>query len=55
MSSAELRALQFQLAVDAGAALLVLLVATGLGIYKPRGLTSYGRRRQREERATSPA
>jgi hypothetical protein len=31
-------------------ALLVLLVATVLAIYKPRGLTPYGRRRQREQR-----
>lgn len=31
-------------------ALLVLLVATVLAIYKPRGLTPYGRRTQRDER-----
>jgi hypothetical protein len=31
-------------------ALAVLLVATVLGIYKPRGLTPYGRRKQREQR-----
>jgi hypothetical protein len=30
--------------VDAAAALVVLLVATVLSIYKPRGLTRYGRR-----------
>lgn len=34
-------------------ALLVLLVATVLAIYKPRGLTSYGRRKQREQRKVS--
>lgn len=31
-------------------ALLVLLVATVLAVYKPRGLTRYGRRKQRDER-----
>lgn len=36
-----------------GAALLVLLVATALGVYKPRGLTRYGHRRQLEK--TGPA
>jgi hypothetical protein len=34
-------------------ALLVLLVATVLAIYKPRGLTPYGRRKQREQRNVS--
>lgn len=33
-------------------ALLLLLVATTLAVYKPRGLTSYGRRKQRERRAS---
>lgn len=31
-------------------ALLVLLVATTLAVYKPRGLTPYGRRKQQESR-----
>ena len=31
-------------------ALLVLLVATALAVYKPRGMTRYGRRKQQEER-----
>jgi len=34
-------------------ALLVLLVANVLAIYKPRGLTPYGRRKQREQRRVS--
>jgi hypothetical protein len=34
-------------------ALLVLLVATVLAIYKPRGLTLYGRRKQRDQRKQS--
>jgi hypothetical protein len=37
-------------ALHAGAALLLLLVATTLGVYKPRGLTPYGRRKERERR-----
>jgi hypothetical protein len=35
---------------DAGAALLVVLVATVLTVYKPRGMTRYGRRKQHEQR-----
>ena len=34
-------------------ALFVLLVATVLAIYKPRGVTPYGWRKQREERAST--
>lgn len=34
-----------QLVVAAAAAVLVLLVVTGLAVYKPRGLSRYGRRR----------
>ena len=37
--------MQIQLVADAGAALLALLAATSLGVYKPRGMTSYGRRK----------
>jgi hypothetical protein len=37
--------------VDAGAALVVLLVATTLSVVKPRGLTAYGRLALRAERA----
>jgi hypothetical protein len=33
-----------------GAALLVLLVATMLSVYKPRGMTRYGWRKQNEQR-----
>jgi hypothetical protein len=33
--------------------LLVLLVITALNIYKPRGVTPYGWRKQREERTTT--
>ncbi len=33
-------------AIHAGAALVLLLVATGLAVYKPRGVTRYGQRKQ---------
>lgn len=42
----ELRGLRIQLVADAGAAIIVLLIATTLSIYKPRGVTRYGRRKQ---------
>ncbi len=35
--------------LHAGGALLLLLVAATLSVYKPRGMTRYGRRKQREE------
>jgi hypothetical protein len=47
-----LERLRIQLVVDAGAALVVLLVATILAVYKPRGRTSYGRRKQLESTRT---
>ena len=36
-----------------GVGLLVLLVITGLNVYKPRGLTRYGWRKQHEQRSAS--
>jgi len=45
IASADLRGVRIQLVATAGAALLVLLVATTLGVYKPRGMTPYGRRK----------
>jgi hypothetical protein len=44
---AEHRGMRVQLVFDASAALVVLVVATVLGVYKPRGLTRYGRRAER--------
>jgi hypothetical protein len=44
LSSADLRQLRIQLVADAGAALVALLVATTLSVYKPWGMTSYARR-----------
>jgi hypothetical protein len=39
--------------LHAGAALLLLLVATVLAVYKPQGMTRYGQRKQHEQRALS--
>lgn len=48
LASGALAGLRIQLVADAGAAVVVLLVATTLSVYKPRGLTPYGRRKQLE-------
>ena len=53
LSDANLREQRIQLVVAAGAGLLVLLVATTLAVYKPRGLTRYGWRKQQEQRKVS--
>lgn len=50
LSTVDVRRLQIQVVGDASAALLALIVATTLGVYKPRGMTPYGRRKQHEER-----
>ena len=44
LSGSDLRQLRIQLIADAGAGLVALLVATVLSVYKPWGLTAYGRR-----------
>lgn len=49
LSGGDLPGLRIQLVADAGAALLVLLVTTALSLYKPRGMTRYGWRKQQEE------
>lgn len=41
--------------LHAGAALLLLLVATTLSVYKPRGLTRYGQRKERQRALRRPA
>lgn len=40
----DLREVRMQLVADAGAAVVLLVVNTVLAVYKPRGLTRYGRR-----------
>ena len=47
-SGANLHATRVQLVANAAAASLALLVATALSIYKPRGMTPHGWRKQRE-------
>ena len=49
-SVATLRSLAMSPALHASAALLVLLLATVLSVYKPRGLTPYGWRKEEERR-----
>lgn len=49
LSSSDLRGMRTQLLVDSVAAVLVLIAATVLSIYKPRGLTPYGWRKEREK------
>ncbi len=53
LSNTDHRRLRIQLVADSGAALIALLVATTLSVYKPRGMTRYGWRKQREERTVS--
>ena len=48
------RGVQIQLLIAAAAGLVALLVATWLAVYKPRGMTAYGWRKQYEERIQSP-
>ena len=56
LSSAALLGLRAPTSVaHAGGALLFLLVATVLSVYKPRGLTRYGWRKQQEQRYASKA
>jgi hypothetical protein len=44
LTTSDLHQIRIQLIADAGAAVVALLVATTLSVYKPWGLTSYGRR-----------
>lgn len=49
LSSAD-RSLQVQMVVAAALGLAALLMATALAVYKPRGMTAYGWKKQYEER-----
>ena len=51
LASADLRDVRRQLVADAAGAVVILVVNTVLAVYKPRGLTKYGHRKEREERA----
>ncbi|MDQ0876561.1 hypothetical protein QFZ77_005220 [Paenibacillus sp. V4I3] len=52
LSSSDYQA-QIQLVIIASAAMLALLVATTLSMYKPRGMTPYGWRKQYKKRTNS--
>ena len=54
MAGNDVGALQIQLVVHATGGLLVLLLATVLSLYKPRGVTRYGARRLNGQRALLP-
>ncbi|WP_236587571.1 DUF2269 domain-containing protein [Tumebacillus amylolyticus] len=53
LSSADLQ-VQIQLVVVSSLALLAVFVATILSVFKPRGMTPYGWRKQYEKRTGSP-
>jgi hypothetical protein len=48
VSGANLRDAQLNMVVASAAALAVLLALTALSVYKPRGMTPYGQRKQQE-------
>lgn len=50
LAPGDLHAVRVQLLFDACAALAVLLTTTALSVFKPRGITPYGWRKQREQR-----
>jgi hypothetical protein len=50
LAGGEIEGLRIQLIADAGAAIVALMTATVLSIYKPRGLTRYGWRKREEGR-----
>jgi hypothetical protein len=54
LSSGDLRGLRTSLPTHAAAGLLILLVTTTLSVYKPRGMTRYGWRKQHENPAPPP-
>jgi len=53
MASDDYFLLRVQLVADASYAVVALLVATTLSVYKPRGMTRYGWRKQRKQRMVS--
>jgi hypothetical protein len=53
LSSADVE-LQIQMVIASTAALIALIVANVLAVYKPKGMTPYGWRKQYEERTVSP-
>ena len=54
VSGADFDGLRLQLVVNASLAIVALVVNTALGVFKPRGMTPYGWRKQNERRTASP-
>lgn len=54
VAGADLHHVRVRLVADAGAALLALLLTTTLSVFKPRGLTPYGRRMRHSRGAEAP-
>ncbi len=52
LTSVDLLDARISLVAHAGGGLLVLLIPTALSVYKPRGMTQYGRRKRQEEART---
>lgn len=52
-SNADLIQERMSLVIHAGGGLMVLLIPMVLSVYKPRGLTRYGARKQRQQRTSS--
>ena len=50
----DLRGARIQLVFIGGAALLALLVATAMAVFKPPGMTQYGQRKQQQVRRKAP-
>ena len=50
---ADLHGRQLLMVTASSATLVVLIVLTALSVYKPRGITRYGQRKQQEQRAPS--
>jgi hypothetical protein len=55
LSSTDLHKARLELVIHASGGLLVLLMPIVLSVYKPRGMTRYGWRKQHERRALSPS
>ncbi|MBT2675688.1 hypothetical protein J7E95_33840 [Streptomyces sp. ISL-14] len=55
LAGGELEGMRIQLIADAAAAVVALVTAAALSVFKPRGMTRYGRRRQRERPLPRPA
>ncbi|MET9817328.1 MULTISPECIES: hypothetical protein [unclassified Streptomyces] len=50
LAGTDLEGMRVQLVADAAAAVLVLLVAVVLSVFKPRGMTRHGQRKQHQQR-----